>query len=99
MIKDLGFESPLIDSPPPRIPKKSRTQKVQNKSKKKQQKDESSSNSEESEPNNILATNVITLGGELLLGIITSEQNTIRWQIMKSKLVKKGHIYFANYNY
>jgi hypothetical protein len=31
--KVLGFESPLVESPPLRIPKKSRAQKVQNKPK------------------------------------------------------------------
>jgi hypothetical protein len=91
--KVLGSESPLMESPPPRIPKKSRTQKVQNKPKKKQQKEASSSNTEESEPNNVPATDVITPGGELSSGIIASEQNTIRWQIIKSKLVKNGHIF------
>jgi hypothetical protein len=90
--KGLGSQSPLVESSPLKIPKKSRTQKVQNKPKKKQQKEESSSTSDESE-NNILATEVVTPGGELSSGIIASEQNTIRRQIMKSKLVKKGHIF------
>ena len=37
--------------------------------------------------------NLVTLGGELSSGIIFSEQNTIRRQIMKSKFVKKGQIF------
>jgi hypothetical protein len=62
--KGSGSQSPLMESSPLKIPKKLRTQKVQNKPKKKQQQEESSSTCDESE-NNILATKVVTPGGEL----------------------------------
>jgi hypothetical protein len=72
--------------------KKSRLQRVQNKLMKKKHKEESSSDSEDSE-DIISDKDLITPGGELSSEIIAFEQNTIWRQRMRSKLVKKGHIF------
>ena len=65
---------------------------MQNKPIKKTQREESSSTDDE-ENEDLPERELVTPGGELLLGIVVSEQNTIRRQIIKSKLVKKGHIF------
>ena len=67
-------------------------QRVQKKPIKKTRQEEESSD-ESDELDNTSDKDLVTPGGELSSGIIASEQNTIRRQIMKSKLVKKGHIF------
>ena len=77
---------------PQRKPVKKQKQRVQKKPIKKAQREESSaSDSEDGEP--MSNTELVTPGGELSSGVVASEQNAIRRQIIKSKLVKRGHIF------
>ena len=81
---------------PAQVPQRKRSaitkQRVQKKPIKKPPRQESSSSDTE-ESEQASDKDVVTPGGELSSGIVASEQNAIRRQISKSKLVKKGHIF------
>ena len=71
---------------------KKRKQRVQSKPIKKARKEDSSA-SESEEPDALSDKEIVTPGAELSSGIIDSKQNTIRRQIIKSKLLRRGHIF------
>ena len=93
--QDADVRTEVRHNPPP-IPQRKRTggtkQRVQKKPIKKPQREESSSSDSE-ESDRVSDKDIVTPGGELSSGVVASEQNSIRRQISKSKLVKKGHIY------
>ena len=92
---DQNLKGKQVASPIPaasRPKAKKHKQPIQNKPVKKARKEETSS-TESDVPDNTSDKDLVTPGGELSTGIIESEQNTIRRQIIKSKLVKKGHIF------
>ena len=93
--QDNDVETGVRRSPVP-VPQRKRTarprQRVQNKPIKKSRRDESTS-AESDDSDGVLDKELVTPGGELSSGIVASEQNTIRRQIIKSKLVKRGHIF------
>ena len=93
--QDADVRTEVRHNPPP-IPQRKRTggtkQRVQKKPIKKPQREESSSSDSE-ESDRVSDKDIVTPGGELSSRIVASEQNAIRRQISKSKLVKKGHIF------
>ena len=93
--QDVGVQARASQRPVP-FPQRKRSskqkQRVQKKPIKKTQREETSSSSS-GDSDEVPGQELVTPGGELSSGIVPSEQNAIRRQIIKSKLVKKGHIF------